>query len=513
MKTTTKTTFLSLLALALAAAPQVARANANTFANATVITDSNQSNGSAVLLNYDAEAGEPGHFASGSTGAQKTAWWRWTAPSAGFCTVDTFGGDYVDSLTDTIIAVYTGAAVNNLTRVSANDDHHLSINNAAHFYSSTTFYATQGTTYSIAVDGWSAGSITANSQKVSLRLRHLPATPETRYGTFGSSTDVGMNGSIQLSRTATHAFSAKLNLAGKLYPFNGVFGLDGYFTISFERKVPVGSVPLPPLTLILDGAQNGMFGVVSGTANMERNLGTVQRFTAIQPSAMKGLYTATVSSAGTLSLNVSNLGVVNGAAVMLDGTKATFGSFLCKETATTCLVPTYTPLHTNTGFFYSYLQITEAGATDTLTQSNALAYYKRPAKQGATFYPAGISTSLSVVGSTYIPPMANARALGFLDGSMGAGKLTIAMQNPEITPAITENLTLGTNNVFKFTSPLQRKPVLALNKANGLVTGSIYDQNGKKRTITGILYREGMNVKLKGQLSGFTLNPIFEVVP
>ena len=37
--------------------------------------------------------------------------------------------------------------------------------------------------------------------------------------------------------------------------------------------------------------------------------------------------------------------------------------------------------------------------------------------------------------------------------------------------------------------------------------------DGKKRTLTGILFRTGNSVFLRGQLTGATMNPVFEVIP
>jgi len=513
MKTQTQNKLLlSLLALALVAAPQ-ARAVSDSFANATVITESHGDAGIANLLNYTSENGEPGHKEGGSAGAQKSAWWKWTAPVNGFCTVDTLVTNDDQFIRDSVLAVYTGASVNALTLVAGNDDHSLAPSNAAARSASVTFYALKDTTYHIAVDGFNAAAVNMDNSKVRLRLRHLSATTESRIGAVGNSFEPGMHGLIQLSKTAGHAFTAKMTLAGKSYPFSGVFSIDGYFVTSFERKVPAGAAPLPPLTLMLDGAQNGGFALVSSnTGSSGYTFCTVKRYTVAQPNLMKGLYSASIAQSGTLSLTTSATGAVTGTAVLPDGTKATIGSSLCHGfDAMSCLIPVNTSLHTNTGFFSAYLEITEAGAVDTLGKSFAI--YFRPAKPGAVFYPNGIRIYPDIIGSTYVPPLLGARALGFLDGSMGAGKLSIAMQNPEINPAITENLTLSSTNLFKFTTPLIHKPALTLNKANGLVTGSIYDQAGKKRTMTGVLYRDGMTVKLKGQLTGATFNPVFEVIP
>lgn len=73
--------------------------------------------GAAVRSNNTgatAEAGEPAHAAAPAT---NTLWWQWTASSTGTATVSTVGSDY-----DTVLAVYTGTTLANLTPVAANDD-------------------------------------------------------------------------------------------------------------------------------------------------------------------------------------------------------------------------------------------------------------------------------------------------------------------------------------------------------------------------------------------------------
>lgn len=97
------------------------------------------------------EPGEPNH--AGEPGGS-SVWWRWTAPANGGFTVDT-----CDSSFDTVLAVYTGSAVNALTPVRSNDD-------ACDFASSVTFVATAGQLYSIAVDG-----LDAETGEIRLRLQ------------------------------------------------------------------------------------------------------------------------------------------------------------------------------------------------------------------------------------------------------------------------------------------------------------------------------------------------------
>lgn len=122
----------------------------NDFANATTITGSSATlSGSNVGASK--QAGEPAH--AGNSGGV-SVWWQWTAPASGSATLSTAGSSF-----DTLLAVYTGAAVNALSVVAQNDD----TNQAANVLTSNVAWtASAGTTYRIAVDGFNAaaGSIT-----------------------------------------------------------------------------------------------------------------------------------------------------------------------------------------------------------------------------------------------------------------------------------------------------------------------------------------------------------------
>lgn len=93
------------------------------------------------------EPGEPNH--AGNTGGA-SVWYRWQAPGNGAATFATAGSDF-----DTLLAVYTGSNVNNLTLISDNDD----ANNT--LQSALSFNAQVGVIYYIAVDGFdgATGSI------------------------------------------------------------------------------------------------------------------------------------------------------------------------------------------------------------------------------------------------------------------------------------------------------------------------------------------------------------------
>jgi hypothetical protein len=96
------------------------------------------------------EAGEPDHVQAGGSGS---LWWSWTAPGDGTVDLTTLGSTF-----DTLLAVYTGAAVDALTLVAENDDGEF----APDLSSMVSFPVTAGTELQIAVDGFggSTGLIT-----------------------------------------------------------------------------------------------------------------------------------------------------------------------------------------------------------------------------------------------------------------------------------------------------------------------------------------------------------------
>ena len=126
----------------------VAVASGDSFASASGIGGAS---GRATGSNAGAgkEPGEPDH--AGDRGGA-SLWWSWTAPDDGMVTIDTAGSDV-----DTLLAVYTGGAVDALAEVASNDD-------AVGVQSAVRFTAQEGVVYRIAVDGYdgATGSVVLN---------------------------------------------------------------------------------------------------------------------------------------------------------------------------------------------------------------------------------------------------------------------------------------------------------------------------------------------------------------
>jgi hypothetical protein len=94
------------------------------------------------------QLGEPNHAGNAST---TSIWYRWTPSVSGMARVETTGSNF-----DTILAVYTGPDIANLTTIASNDD---SVGNT----SVVDFAATSGTLYWIAVTGYKGGGASVSA--------------------------------------------------------------------------------------------------------------------------------------------------------------------------------------------------------------------------------------------------------------------------------------------------------------------------------------------------------------
>jgi hypothetical protein len=108
------------------------------FADRTLIS------GSAATLSANSiyatsEPDELSHFNAGD----QSVWWTWTAQASGTATFDTYGSTF-----DTVLAVYEGSSLTNLTLLLNDDD------GSGNMASRVSFPAVVNTTYQIVVDGY-----------------------------------------------------------------------------------------------------------------------------------------------------------------------------------------------------------------------------------------------------------------------------------------------------------------------------------------------------------------------
>ena len=129
------------------------------------------------------EPGEPLH--AGVPGGH-SVWFSWTPLLSGVVTFTTAGSSF-----DTLLAVYTGNTLTNLTPIASDDD------SGGFYTSSVTFNAVAGTEYSIAVDGayGAQGNIILNS---SFQLL-APAVPQILSQPVDQVTSVGGSAAFSVS--------------------------------------------------------------------------------------------------------------------------------------------------------------------------------------------------------------------------------------------------------------------------------------------------------------------------
>jgi hypothetical protein len=121
---------------------EVAVPDNDNFANARPI-DGESGEEFGDNLGATPESGEPQHAGASPT---RSVWFRWTAPSSGIYAFATEGSRF-----DTVLAVYTGTAVSQLTRIAQDDD------SGPTTRSLMQFNAQAGTTYFIVLDGFGVG--------------------------------------------------------------------------------------------------------------------------------------------------------------------------------------------------------------------------------------------------------------------------------------------------------------------------------------------------------------------
>ena len=501
---------LGLAALALPLAGN-ASANSDTFATATTITSTNYESDEVSLFALTKEVGEP-EIGSGGY-ANKTAWWKWTAPEDGLCTVDTLARPETVPVFDSVIGVFTGTSVNALTAVAYNDDNYAHLN-GSNGSARCSFHAVAGTTYHIVVDGYSASEITINANRVKLSLGFVPRRAMRKLGAGHNTNVPDLRHFVTFIKTSTYGFSARVKIGNTSYAFKGGLSPEGTFTSSIAWRSPSNPSLIVPLGVLFNAKDGGSFYLWDGNAyTSSSSMFEVRSFPGTATTPLAGQFTNN-DSALIERLTISSKGAVTAAGRAIDGTAYTYAGPLCSTTTNLpgndSELPVMVSLHRGKGYLYHWLRFQEFGISDRMGSSS---HYSRPANPTSLFYPGGFNQSASInfYMMSYSRPLPGTRALGFLNMTSGAGKLTINAVMGELATKVEELLTFSTANQFTFVSNVN-KPTLKIDTRTGLVSGSVIDGVGKKRTLFGALSLDHNAVpRLRGWASGTTQNIRFLV--
>ena len=225
------------------------------FASAKSITGATGKDSS----NNNRSTGEPGEPNHGSI-PDRSVWYTWTAPESGTASFNTRESNF-----DTVVAAYTGTAIASLVQKASNDQF-----NGTN-QSKITFAVVSGTTYKIAVDGFSSTTGNIGLQwTIAAPANDNFASPVALTGTYyGTKTGTSVrstgepgeldyhggaaaDNSVWYTWTPAHSAPSKIrlrNVAGGLAP-----GIGVYTGTSLGALTSVGS-----------GATEVSFNTVAGT--------------------------------------------------------------------------------------------------------------------------------------------------------------------------------------------------------------------------------------------------------
>jgi hypothetical protein len=180
------------------------------FANAEDLGNGLIAWASGTNLGATVEPGEPDYHV-GPNPATVSVWYRWTAPASGEAAIDTCASDF-----DTVLAVYTGSAIDALTWIEGNDDACWSRG------SRVEFTALAGATYRIVVDSYFDSLIGAEmgtfgeEGAVELRLALTPSPTPPNGDQLPISNQFSFGKLIRKLRRGTAALSVRVPGPGTL---------------------------------------------------------------------------------------------------------------------------------------------------------------------------------------------------------------------------------------------------------------------------------------------------------
>lgn len=457
---------------------------------------------------FTTEPGEPQHGNGVDPTAGKTAWWKWTAPVTGWCTVSTEETGYLqDPLLATCFSIYTGDELASLQRVGQAFFVRSGIGNT---FSRTSFLAQAGTTYSIAVDGaWpdqgnGSNVVLSISQFVPFNATMSGATWITALPANGGET---LPVALTMTSTATGRVTGKVTTPMKTWSFVAVYGIDGTFEVNFDLPVAKGQLAGPPLQMqVSDGSMHLFYKGAWTRATLQKH---IRPAGSARPVA--GLYnvadlnedhlSASVGDHAFAQVRVKASGSVSLAYTLADGTTLTQGTWLHDAGEGTAFSTSgLLPLYKKKGWLLMNGSVSPMGESGSRAHLSFM--HHRPADLAKDYYKPGFQDFFIIGGQLYVPPAKGRLPFDFLAATEGDCYYTLEADGEEFPGPdhLREFFTLNTAGRFIRPGSITK---LALNLKTGLVTGGLTDPDGVKRKLKGVLFQDtSNNVKILGQATG-----------
>lgn len=299
-------------------------------------------------------------------------------------------------------------------------------------------------------------------------------------------------GLFKIKLTKTGSFSAKFLLAGKTYNFAGLFTGLGKYT----RQVKAGGKLLDvALDLDLAGADT-----VTGTITLDGQTFAVATDRATfhakdNATDRAGAYTLQLPPGaagprghGWATASITPAGLVKVAGKLADGIPFTAAGPLAKD-GTFAL---FTSLYKGLGVLAGTLTFAPPPRDPSPAASDAsgILTWEKPQEIKNKIFPDPFATTLDALGSFYVPPGKDQRALPGLDAS---GTARLRFLGADLPGTVTKDILISTKNTVTYPAPLTAtdKLKLTFTARTGAFAGSfLHPGTGKTKVFTGVLLQK-----------------------
>jgi hypothetical protein len=300
-------------------------------------------------------------------------------------------------------------------------------------------------------------------------------------------------GLLQLTVGNGARFTGRLTMGALVTPISGAFDRNGNATVVLSWE----GIPVVELNLTLSAATGQVSGsmTVSSSPTASTVSATMLTYSTANKAPQAGAYTLLMPPATSSTTGAAPQGVGYFRLVVGTNGSATLTGKLADNTALSAsgwvapdgTLNLYRPLYGSKGFISGQLKfesITDAGVQSDL---DGTLTWQRPAVTTGVNYPAGFSTSISAIGSTYTTSTNSIAAL--LPG--GQKKALVSLAGSALSAPVADQVSLVGPNTLKESTTGGTQLVVQLSPGTGLFTGRFIDPaTGRISLIGGAVFQK-----------------------